>query len=687
MLTLSGVRLRRGPQVLIDGATCSIFRGEKAGIVGRNGCGKSTLLALIRGDLAPDAGEYRAPPNLAIATVAQELPDSGATLVEYIRGGDLELAQLEGQMEGQMEGEPPADCLEQSATPRAAARGGLEGAKPRMGGVTASAVPLLAGDAAAGARLAMLHAEYDRLGGYASRSRAAQLAAGLGFAPGDLERPVRQFSGGLQMRANLARALMRRSDVLLLDEPTNHLDLDAVLWLEGWLQSYPGTLLLVSHDREFLDGVVSRILHIEAGRLRSYAGNYSAFETQRAAEAERTQAMLASQQRERARVESFVTRFRAQASKARQVQSRMKWLARLPEIAPLHLEEGFEWEFAPPEKLPRPLLTLEHVAAGYGERRVLGDVSLTVSPGDRIGILGRNGAGKSTLMRVLAGQLQPLAGGMETAPDLATGFFAQLELEHLDADGTALAELERRGGPEQARWSELERRNHLGRFGFRGDRVFEPTRQFSGGERARLALAILVARKPNLLLLDEPTNHLDLDMRHALLVALQDFAGAVVIVSHDRALLRGACDSFLLVARGAVAAFEGDLEDYAAWLARGTGDSQAQSHAQATGESESLAAPSRREQRRLEAEARNRLTPLRTEQRKLESLLERLTGERSDIESRLADPATYAAASAEEQRRLGARHGELSREISALEERWLEVASTLETAEAAADRG
>ena len=701
MLTLSEVRLRRGPQVLIDGASCSIFRGEKAGIVGRNGCGKSTLLALIRGDLAPDAGEYRAPPGLAIATVAQELPDSGATLVEHIRGGDLELAQLEDRMEGG----PPADCLEQftrpssasglapppgaerrsfnaapggvSATPRAAGRGGLEGAEPSMGGVTAGAVQWLAGDAADGARLAMLHAEYDRLGGYASRSRAAQLAAGLGFASEDLERPVRQFSGGLQMRANLARALMRRSDVLLLDEPTNHLDLDAVLWLERWLQSYPGTLLLVSHDREFLDGVVSRILHIEAGRLCSYAGNYSAFETQRAAEAERTQAMLASQQRERARVESFVTRFRAQASKARQVQSRMKWLARLPEIAPLHLEEGFEWEFAPPEKLPRPLLTLEHIAAGYGERRVLRDVSLTVSPGDRIGILGRNGAGKSTLMRVLAGQLQPLAGGVQTAPDVATGFFAQLELEHLDADGTALRELERRGGAGQARWGELERRNHLGRFGFRGDRVFEPTRQFSGGERARLALAILVARKPNLLLLDEPTNHLDLDMRHALLVALQDFAGAVVIVSHDRALLRGACDSFLLVAHGAVAAFEGDLEDYAAWLARSAGDPQAEA---AAGEPDGLATPSRREQRRLEAEARNRLTPLRTEQRKLESLLERLTGERRDVEARLADPATYAAATAEEQRYLSARHGELSREISTLEDRWLEVASILEAA-------
>jgi ATP-binding cassette subfamily F protein 3 len=642
MLTFTDLRLRRGPQVLIDGATCSVFRGEKVGIVGRNGCGKSTLLALIRGELAPDAGEYRAPPGLAIAAVAQELPAAEATLVDYIRAGDLELIALETQME-------EADH---------AARGSGDAAKL----------------AAAGTRLAALHGEYERLGGYAAGSRAAQLAAGLGFSPEDLPRPVRQFSGGLQMRANLARALMRRSDVLLLDEPTNHLDLDAVLWLESWLKTYSGTLLLVSHDREFLDGVVERILHIEAAHLRSYAGNYSAFETQRAAEAERTQAMLAGQQRERARVESFVNRFRAQATKARQVQSRLKWLARLPEIAPLHLEEGFEWEFAVPAKLPRPLLTLEHVGAGYGDRRVLHDVSLDVSPGDRIGILGRNGAGKSTLMRVLAAQLQPLAGDLDVAPDVATGFFAQLELEHLDADGTALAELERRGGTEQARWGELERRDHLGRFGFRGDRVFEPTRQFSGGERARLALAILVARKPNLLLLDEPTNHLDLDMRHALLVALQDFAGAVVIVSHDRALLRGACDRFLLVANGAVTPFDGDLEDYAAWLGRGAGAFQADD----AGDFTAAGAPSRREQRRLEAEARNRLTPLRTEQRKLEALLERLAGERKDIESRLADPATYAAAAADEQRRLSARHGELLREISTVEERWLEVASTLE---------
>ncbi|HET9105810.1 MAG TPA: ATP-binding cassette domain-containing protein [Steroidobacteraceae bacterium] len=649
MLTLTDVRLRRGPQVLIDGATCSIFRGEKVGIVGRNGSGKSTLLALIRGELAPDAGEYGAPSGLITATVAQELPDTDATLLEYVRGGDLELAALEAQIRAPRSGERP-DTTSGSAQTRPAAE-----------------------SAADGARLALLHAEYERLGGYAATSRAAQLAAGLGFAPEQLERAVRHFSGGLQMRANLARSLMRRSEVLLLDEPTNHLDLDAVMWLETWLKSYTGTLLLVSHDREFLDGVVERILHIEGAQLRSYTGNYSAFEVQRAAQAERTQAMLASQQRERARVESFVTRFRAQASKARQVQSRLKWLARLPEMAALHLEEGFEWEFAAPAKLPRPLLTLERVAAGYGERQVLRDVSMEVSPGDRIGILGRNGAGKSTLMRVLAGQLAPLAGSLETAPDVATGFFAQLELEHLDADGTALGELERRGGETQARWTELERRNHLGRFGFRGDRVFEPTRQFSGGERARLALAILVARKPNLLLLDEPTNHLDLDMRHALLVALQDFAGAVVVVSHDRALLRGACDRFLLVADGAVTRFDGDLEDYAAWLGRGAG-------APLPEDPGALPARSRREQRRLEAQARNRLTPLRAEQRRLEAELERLSAERSGIESRLADPATYAAAGAEEQRRLSARHGELTREIADLEERWLEVAATLEAA-------
>ena len=631
MLTLANVRLRRGPQVLIDDASVGIFRGEKVGIVGRNGSGKSTLLALIKGELLPDAGEYTAPPNLALASVAQELPDSvDAPLVEYILDGDLELRDVEAQL---AQAEQKGD----------------------------------------GARIGTLHAEYERLAGYAGKSRAAEMAAGLGFAPEEIERPVRQFSGGLKMRANLARALMRRSDVLLLDEPTNHLDLDAVLWLEQWLRSYAGTLLLVSHDREFLDGVVGRILHIEGGHLKSYAGNYSAFEVQHAAEGERSRALIAKQEREIARVTSFVARFRAQASKARQVQSRLKALARLGEIASVQPESSFEWEFAAPAKLPRPLLTLERLAAGYGARRVIENVSLSVNPGDRIGILGRNGAGKSTLMRVLAGQLDPLAGTLTTAPDVTTGFFAQIELEHLDSDNTALAELGRRGGPEVAAWTEQQRRDHLGRFGFRGDRVFEPTGQFSGGERARLALAILVARRPNLLLLDEPTNHLDLEMRHALLVALQEFAGAVVVVSHDRTLLRGACDSFLLVANGVVAAFDGDLDDYASWLAR-SGKPRATSETSAAGP----ASPSRQEQRRLDAEARNRLTPLRNEQRRLESQLEKLGAERQRLETELADPATYTTKPPEEGRRLTTRHAEIVREIATVEERWLEVMSELE---------
>ena len=629
MLTLANVRLRRGPQVLVDAASVGIFRGEKIGIVGRNGCGKSTLLALIKGELVPDAGEYSAPPNLATESVAQELPDSDRPLVEYILDGDLELRAVEAQL---AQAEQAAD----------------------------------------GTRIGALHAEYERLSGYAARSRAAELAAGLGFAPEEIERPVRQFSGGLKMRANLARALMRRSDLLLLDEPTNHLDLDAVLWLEQWLRSYPGTLLLVSHDREFLDGVVGRILLIEGGRLTTYTGNYSSFEVQHAAEGERTRALMARQERETARITSFVNRFRAQASKARQVQSRLKALARLGEISAVQGESGFEWEFAAPAKLPRPLLTLEHLAAGYGSRRVIENVSLSVNPGDRIGVLGRNGAGKSTLMRVLAGQVTPIAGTLTAAPDVMTGFFAQIELEHLDSDSTALAELGRRGGTEVAPWTEQQRRDHLGRFGFRGERVFEPTGRFSGGERARLALAILVARRPNLLLLDEPTNHLDLEMRHALLMALQEFPGAVVVVSHDRTLLRGACDTFLLVAQGAVTPFDGDLDDYAAWLAK-NGKSRTTAEV-----AEAAPTLSRQEQRRLDAEARNRLTPLRNEQRRLESQLEKLGAQRGRLETELADPQTYTSKLPEESRRLTLRHADLVREIASLEERWLEVSSELE---------
>jgi ATP-binding cassette, subfamily F, member 3 len=625
LLTLTNARVRRGPQVLLDEASVTIFRGEKVGVVGRNGCGKSTLLSLIRGELSTDAGEYSAPPNLAIASVAQDLPDSPSPLVEYILDGDLELRAVEARL-------AEAQALDD------------------------------------GTREASLHAQYDALDGYTARSRAAQLAAGLGFAVGDLERAVREFSGGLRMRANLARALMRRSDLLLLDEPTNHLDLDALLWLEGWLRAYRGTLLLVSHDREFLDQVVGRILHFEQGRLTAYTGNYSDFEVQHAAHAERTAALVAKQRREAAHIESFVARFRAQASKARQVQSRIKWLAKLETIATVQREADFDWEFLPPPKLPRPLVTLEKLSAGYGARRILDQISLSLHPGERLGILGRNGAGKSTLMKVLADELEPLSGTRTFAPDLRTGFLAQLELEQLDGGGSALSEFVRRGGEEIAAWQQQKQRDHLGRFGFRGDRVFEPTKNFSGGERARLALSILVARRPNLLLLDEPTNHLDLSMRHTLLMALQEFPGAVVIVSHDRSLLRGACDRFVLVADGAITPFDGDLEDYATWLGA---DRSSPAAAGAPG-------VSRREQRRREAEARGLRTPLRVEQETLEKQIAQLTQERVGLEAELADPDVYAKRTVADQHKLTQRQRKLLAQIEGLEERWLAVTGELE---------
>ncbi len=624
MLTLTQARIRRGPQLLLDEATLSISRGDKVGIVGRNGSGKSTLLALIRGELSLESGDYEAPPALSIAAVAQELPQGSTALLEHVRCGDSELIAVEA-------------ALERART------------------------------AGAGTEEAALHASYESLGGYGAASRAAQLCAGLGFASDDLARALDEFSGGLRMRANLARALMRRAELLLLDEPTNHLDLDALLWLEDWLRAYRGTLLLVSHDREFLDRTVSRIVHLEGGHLQAYSGNYSDFERQYAAHAERTAALAARQRRESEHIERFVTRFRAQASKARQVQSRLKWLARLKEIAIAHPPGDFEWEFAAPAKLARPLVALERAAAGYAAGPVLAGVSLSVSPGDRLGILGRNGAGKSTLLRLLAGELAPLQGERTAARELNTGFFAQLELEQLDGSACALEELVRRGGAEVGRWTQQAQRDHLGRFGFSGARVFEPTARFSGGERSRLAFAILVARRPNLLLLDEPTNHLDLSMRHTLLLALQEFPGAVIVVSHDRALLRAVCDRFLLVADSGMCPFEGDLEDYAAWL-----------EAQRTPARAAGSAPSRREERRLAAAARAQLAPLRREQETLEAQLADLSRERSALEAQLGDPASYTRAQGAHE--LSLRHRELSMRIAALEERWLEVCATLEAA-------
>lgn len=628
VIHLRNLRLRRGPEPLLEDVSLSILRGEKVGLVGRNGCGKSSLLSLLRGELAPDRGDFELPGKLAVASVAQELPHSQQPVIEHVIDGDTALRACEREL---AEAEREDDGLRQ----------------------------------------ANLLGEYETLGGYTARARAAGLLDGLGFDPAAIDRPIADFSGGMRMRANLARALMCRSDLLLLDEPTNHLDLDAVLWLQDWLRAYPGTLLLVSHDRDFLDAIIGRVLHISARHIESYSGNFSEFEVQRASRLAQQQAANERVRRETERVQSFIDRFKAKASKARQAQSRIKWLERLPAIVSQHVEAAYDWQFKPSRKLPAPLVALDGIRAGYGERTIIDTVKLSIAPGARLGVLGRNGAGKSTLMKTIAGELIPFGGTRTAAPDLETGFFAQLEVDQLDASSTAIIELGRRGGAEAARWGEQQRRDHLGRFNFSGDRVFEPVSTFSGGERARLSLSILVARRPNLLLLDEPTNHLDLEMRDSLLLALQEFDGAVVVVSHDRGLLSSVCDEFVLVGHGKVMPFDGDLNDYADWLAR-----QSRSKS-SNGSAESNVGMGRKERKRLEAEARNAITPLRAELKKVEGDLEKLVRERTQLEKQLADPQLYASSDPSTMAKM-ATHAEVLSRIAVLEERWLELSEQLD---------
>jgi ATP-binding cassette subfamily F protein 3 len=627
MLNFQDVQLRRGTRVLFEHATLTIYRGEKVGITGANGSGKSSLLALVSGELQPESGEFGRPAGLRIAAVAQETPAVEQAAIDYVLDGDLELREVERSIAA-------------------------------------------AGQSHDGAALAELHARFEALDGYTARSRAAQLLAGVGFASAELERPVSAFSGGWRMRLNLARALIRRSDLLLLDEPTNHLDLDAVIWLESWLADYRGTLLLIAHDREFLDGVVSRIVQLEGRTVRSYAGNYSAFEAQRAADLAQAQALYEKQQREIRHVLQFVERFRAKASKARQAQSRLKLLERMERIAPAHVDTPFEFAFLPPEKLPRPLLRIEDQSVSFGERRILTGVDVVLMPGDRIAVLGRNGAGKSTLMKLLAGVIAG-DGRREPAADLRVGYFAQHQLEQLDDAASPFDHLRTQGGPAMQAAPEQALRDHLGGFGFRGDRAFEPVGPFSGGERARLVLALIVAQRPNLLLLDEPTNHLDLEMRHALSMALQDYSGALIVVAHDRHLIRSVADTLWLVADGRVAPFEGDLDDYARLLSRPA----------APGESEAVPTDARRARKRLEAERRNQLSPFRAAVRDLEAEIVQLEGERGSNDAALAEPALYLPERRDELMKHLARRAELAQSLAAAESRWVAACEALEQAE------
>ncbi|MBK7983635.1 MAG: ATP-binding cassette domain-containing protein [Candidatus Competibacter sp.] len=633
MLTLRQLSLQRGGKPLFDNTSLTVYPGWKVGLIGANGSGKSSLFALLLDELHQDSGDLDRPPRWVVAHVAQETPALTVPALEYVLDGDAELRRIERELhaaEAAHDGARQADC----------------------------------------------HARFEAIDGYSARARAGKLMNGLGFAPDRLERPAAEFSGGWRVRLNLARALMCRSDLLLLDEPTNHLDLDAVLWLEQWLRAYPGTLLIISHDRDVLDNVVDRIAHIDQCRITLYAGNYAAFEEQRAARLALQQAAYEKQQREIAHLESFITRFRAKATKARQAQSRIKALERMERIAAAHVDSPFEFQFAEPGRLPNPLLAVEKVAAGYGERRVLEQVKLTLHPGTRLGLLGPNGAGKSTLIKLLAGVLPPLSGRIETGQGLAIGYFAQHQLEQLRPDWSALRHLQQLGD----RATEQQLRDFIGGFGFNGDRALEPVAPFSGGEKARLALALLVWQRPNLLLLDEPTNHLDLDMRHALTLALQDYQGALIVVSHDRHLLRTVTDEFLLVADGRAQPFDGDLDDYRDWINERQRTASREAESRTTGNSNS--ALERREQKRQDAERRQQQAikrkPLEQRIKKLEQQLETLHAEQSRLHDDLLEPALYEDANKTPLKALLLRKAQADKALEEIESDWLEAQEALE---------
>ena len=630
MLRLDDLTLYRGRKCLLEHAALSVHPGQRVGITGANGTGKSSLLALIRGEIEADGGTVEVPADWVVAHVAQETPGVATPALDYALAGDAEVSQT----------------LEALARAEAA------------------------GDGEAQARL---HQQLELLDGYAAPARAAALLSGLGFRADQLVQPVASFSGGWRMRLNLARALMCRSDLLLLDEPTNHLDLDAVIWLQGWLKGYRGTLLLISHDRDFLDEVVGQIAHLEERRIDFYPGNYSWFEQARAERLAQQQAAHVRQQEEVARIQRFVERFRAKATKARQAQSRLKALERMELIAPAHVDSPFHFDFQPADKYPHPLLNLEQVAVGYGETPILSGIDLAIEPGDRIGLLGHNGAGKSTLIKLLAGELAPRGGELTRSPDLAVGYFAQHQLESLRAEDSPFDHLRR----QEPRITDQDARDFLGRFGFHGDRVFEPVAPFSGGEKARLVLALIVRQRPNFLLLDEPTNHLDLEMRQALITALQGYEGAMVVVSHDRHLLRSVADEFWLVHGGAVRGFDGDLDDYRRWLAEEARTAVETAPAKA-GE---VSGGNRKDRRRQEAERRERLRPLRDAAKKAERAVEALQARSAGIEAELADPTLYSGDQAERLKRLTREKGEVDRALVEAEEGWLAALEALETAE------
>ena len=642
MIQFDQVSLRRGGRILFQKASMQLHPGWKIGLTGVNGAGKSTLFAALLGSLGADEGSLTRPSGWIVAHMAQEIKALDMPAIDFVLSGDEEFWDIQNKL-----------------------------AQP---------------DQLSDFELAKLYGRFDEIHGYSAPSKAAQLMAGLGFLENQLRLNVESFSGGWRMRLNLARTLMSRSDLLLLDEPTNHLDLDAILWLEDWLKAYEGTLILISHDRDFLDAITDHILHIENQELTLYTGNYSTFETTRSERLAQQQQAFEKQQETRAHLQKFIDRFKAKATKARQAQSRIKQLERMQELAPAHIDTPFTFSFREPTKMSSPLLTLDNASIGYGNKQIAEKIRLQITPTSRIGLLGMNGAGKSTLIKSLVGDLPLLAGERKASELLNIGYFAQHQMDALDGHATPMLQIARLAGKQI---SEATLRSFLGSFGFSGERMDTPCETFSGGERARLALALIVWQRPNVLILDEPTNHLDLDMRHALSMALQDFEGAVVLVSHERQLIASVCDELLLVHGGKCTEFEGDLQDYAKWLREARQQLiNAQTAVAQNNSSSTTAAPAKvdKEAQRKEAARRREQTrPIRKNIEKIESQIEKLQPQLAKIEESLADTSLYDAARKDDLLKLMNEQTELKAKLEQYEEQLLELMMELEEMEASFD--
>ena len=645
MISLTDIELRRGTKVLLTEAELVIHPGQNIGIIGANGCGKSSLFKLLLGQVAPDAGNLFIPRDWRIAHMAQELATSENSAVDFVLDGDVELRRAEVAIEKALLNEDNN-------------------------------------------RLAIEYEKMDSMGGFDAHYRAEQLLHGLGFHQSEIDRPVSSFSGGWRIRLNLAQALMSPSDLMMLDEPTNHLDLDATLWLEQWLKQYPGTLLIISHDRDFIDNVVERIVHVENQKTNSYKGNYSTFERVRGERLALQQASFEKQQKRRKEVESFIARFRAKASKAKQAQSRVKELQRMEDVAPAHVDSPFYFKFPEPKKAHSALVNISRGDLGYTKKKILSQVNFDLHPGTRIGLLGPNGAGKSTLINSLTGDLDLLSGERVYGENIKVGYFAQHQLEVLDMQASAVLHLQR----ISPKATDQEVRNFLGGFDFHNDKALDPIKDFSGGEKARLALAIIVWQKPNLLLLDEPTNHLDLEMRHALTMALQGYEGALVVISHDRHLLRNTVDEFYLVADGAVTEFDGDLKDYQNWLKNYIRDPGAAAElagvatpvvnkaAAVTKAPVAKEAPADKKlARQQSAEDRKKLAPLNKQMKALDAKLAKVQKQLQAIEEQLADGAIYEDSQSEALKKCLAEQVTVKTTVANLEEEWLETQELIDS--------